>query len=173
MVMYPNSQKRAQSEIDDLTKGRRLPSFSDRSSLPYLDCIFKEILRWQPPAPLGSCTSLPSSAIYWAKDALPVFPHIIEKQESVDSMNIPQGSTIIVNLWCAGGHQIFTVRIIDCYDFYRGMFKDESVYSDPDTFNPERFMDPSVPSPVGPSFGYGRRYVPRVFLCRSFFSSSI
>lgn len=47
------------------------------------------------------------------------------------------------------------------------MSRDESVYTDPESFNPDRYIATSnggagEPSPVGP-FGFGRRYVPTVF----------
>jgi cytochrome P450 len=59
MQLYPDVQKRAQREIDALTQGRRLPEFSDRTYLPYIDAIVKENNRWHPVTPLGtlSCNS--------------------------------------------------------------------------------------------------------------------
>ncbi|CAE6429343.1 unnamed protein product [Rhizoctonia solani] len=41
------------------------------------------------------------------------------------------------------------------------MSRDEKVYRDPETFNPDRFLDPEVP-PV-PIFGWGRRKCPGVY----------
>ena len=46
MVLYPETLKRAQAEIDDITGGSRLPDFEDRGSLPYLDCVLSEVLRY-------------------------------------------------------------------------------------------------------------------------------
>lgn len=46
MVLYPECQKRAQEEIDSVVGPARLPEFSDRESLLYVDCILQEILRF-------------------------------------------------------------------------------------------------------------------------------
>lgn len=55
MVLYPEVQKRAQAEIDSVIGSNlaRLPGWEDRSSLPYIDAVIKETLRWHPVAPLG------------------------------------------------------------------------------------------------------------------------
>lgn len=53
MVLYPEVQARAQAEIDRVIGSGRLPTFDDRASLPYLDAIFVELLRWSPVVPLG------------------------------------------------------------------------------------------------------------------------
>jgi hypothetical protein len=42
---------------------------------------------------------------------------------------------------------------------FRAMSRDENIYKDPEIFNPDRFVDPSVPAL--PAFGWGRRYVTR------------
>ena len=46
MLLYPEVQKRAQSEIDRVIGRDRLPEFSDRDSLPYITAITKEVLRY-------------------------------------------------------------------------------------------------------------------------------
>ena len=45
MTRYPTLFKKAQEEMDRVVGNGRLPDFDDRDSLPYLDAIFKEILR--------------------------------------------------------------------------------------------------------------------------------
>lgn len=55
MVENPHIWKRAQAEIDAIVGIDRLPEFDDRSSLPYIDAIIREVLRWRPVFPLGEC----------------------------------------------------------------------------------------------------------------------
>lgn len=78
MVLYPDVQEKARREIDSVVGLGRLPDFNDRGSLPYIDAIVKEVLRyvtftdntlylstkvvvsldfrWNPVAPLGKYT---------------------------------------------------------------------------------------------------------------------
>jgi cytochrome P450 len=54
MVLYPDVQKHAQAEIDSVIgKDRFLPTFEDRASLPYVEAILREVLRWHPIVPIG------------------------------------------------------------------------------------------------------------------------
>lgn len=45
MVMNPEVVKKAQEEIDRVVGHDRLPSFSDRPNLPYVEAVCKEVLR--------------------------------------------------------------------------------------------------------------------------------
>ena len=54
MVLYPSTQAKAQEEIDELTGADRLPEFSDRPNLPYLECVVQESYRWHNAVPTGS-----------------------------------------------------------------------------------------------------------------------
>lgn len=45
MILHPEYQEKAQKEIDALLDFERLPEFSDRKSLPYVECILQEIYR--------------------------------------------------------------------------------------------------------------------------------
>jgi hypothetical protein len=53
MTLFPDVQKKAQAEIDAVVGPDRLPSFVDRDSLPYIDALVKEVLRWNVVAPTG------------------------------------------------------------------------------------------------------------------------
>ncbi|KIY48566.1 cytochrome P450 [Fistulina hepatica ATCC 64428] len=53
MLIHPDVQRKAQAEIDHILEGTRLPTFADRESLPYIDCIVQEVLRIYPSVPLG------------------------------------------------------------------------------------------------------------------------
>lgn len=45
MVIHPQVVTTAQREIDDAVGRDRLPDLRDRKSLPFVDCILKEVLR--------------------------------------------------------------------------------------------------------------------------------
>lgn len=55
MTLYPKVQLRAQAEIDKIVGRDRMPSFSDREKLPYIEAMVKEVVRWRPIDPLGAC----------------------------------------------------------------------------------------------------------------------
>ena len=47
MALYPEVQKQAQAEIEQVTAGR-LPTLDNYESLPYVIALVKEIMRWGP-----------------------------------------------------------------------------------------------------------------------------
>jgi hypothetical protein len=53
MALYPSVQKRIQDEIDRVVGTDRLPSYEDRPSLPIVEAVVRETLRWRPVAPLA------------------------------------------------------------------------------------------------------------------------
>ena len=59
MALYPDAQRRGQMAVDAITGRSRLPTFADRSALPLVDCIIKELLRWATPIPIGEYRLLP------------------------------------------------------------------------------------------------------------------
>ena len=54
MALYPEVQKKAQAEIDAVVGLNRLPEFEDRASLPYINAVVKELLRWHLVGPFGT-----------------------------------------------------------------------------------------------------------------------
>ena len=53
MALYPEVQRKAQAEIDQVVGNLRLPNFSDQVALPYVQAVLKEVLRWHPVTPLS------------------------------------------------------------------------------------------------------------------------
>lgn len=59
MLQYPDMMRRAQEELDSVVGAGRMPSFGDRDSLPFMEALMSELLRFSVPVPLGtSCYSM-------------------------------------------------------------------------------------------------------------------
>ncbi|KAH7930182.1 cytochrome P450 [Leucogyrophana mollusca] len=80
MLLHPKVQERAQAEIDAVVGTDKLPDFEDRQSLPYVEAVLREVLRWHPAVPLS-------------------IPHATTKSDIYEGQFIPQGATIITNTW--------------------------------------------------------------------------
>ena len=48
MLLYPDIQARARHELEAALGAYHLPSFEDFGSVPYIDALIRELLRWQP-----------------------------------------------------------------------------------------------------------------------------
>ena len=55
MTLYPDIQTKAREEIHSKIGTERLPILEDKPSLPYIEAMVKEVLRWNSIAPLGKC----------------------------------------------------------------------------------------------------------------------
>lgn len=53
MLVYPEVQAKAQAEVDRVVGKSRLPELEDAESMPYVQCVASECLRWLPVLPLG------------------------------------------------------------------------------------------------------------------------
>ncbi|KAI0666827.1 cytochrome P450 [Trametes maxima] len=80
MASHPEAQSKAQKELDSVVGRGRLPGFHDRDSLPYLNALVKEVLRWHVISPIG-------------------VPHRSVEEDVYDGYLIPAGSLIIPNQW--------------------------------------------------------------------------
>lgn len=58
MCLYPEVQEKAQAEVLAVVGVDRLPEFSDRINLPYINAILLEVIRWQPVASIGTHTTV-------------------------------------------------------------------------------------------------------------------
>ncbi|KAF5321607.1 hypothetical protein D9619_002026 [Psilocybe cf. subviscida] len=80
MMYFPEEFKKARQEIEKVVGTDRLPSFGDRDSLPYVECILNETWRWGCPVPLN-------------------LPHMLDKDDEYLGYYIPKGSLVIANIW--------------------------------------------------------------------------
>ena len=53
MGLWPDVQRKARRELDAVVGRDRLPTMDDLESLPYIQAIVLETLRWMPVLPLG------------------------------------------------------------------------------------------------------------------------
>jgi hypothetical protein len=54
LVLFPEVQRRAQAELDEVVGRDRLPTFDDRPRLPYIEALCKGLTRWQMVTPMGT-----------------------------------------------------------------------------------------------------------------------
>ena len=53
VMIHPETQRKAQAEIDRVIGNDRLPMLVDMPNLPYTEALVKEVFRWNPVTPLG------------------------------------------------------------------------------------------------------------------------
>ncbi|KAL8653394.1 MAG: hypothetical protein Q9226_003871 [Calogaya cf. arnoldii] len=64
LLIFPEVVQKAHEEIDRIIGTDRLPTFSDRKNLPYIDGIVKEAWRWNPVGPMGLAHKSEEDIIY-------------------------------------------------------------------------------------------------------------
>ncbi|KAG6860201.1 hypothetical protein C0995_014458 [Termitomyces sp. Mi166 len=80
MMAHPEVLAKAQKEIDTVIGSERLPNFSDRPNLAYIEALLKETWRWGAPVPLN-------------------LPHRLMEDDIYNGMFIPKGSLVFGNIW--------------------------------------------------------------------------
>ena len=80
MMLFPDIQRTAQKELDTVIGPTRLPTLDDRDSLPYINALLWEVIRWHPVAPLG-------------------VPHMAMDDDYYNGYCIPKGAVLIANIW--------------------------------------------------------------------------
>jgi len=80
MILYPEVQRKAQDELAAVVGPNRLPTFEDRDSLPYVEAVATEALRWHLVLPLG-------------------LPHYTTEEDEYRGYRIPKGAIVMGNAW--------------------------------------------------------------------------
>ncbi|KAJ3975913.1 cytochrome P450 [Lentinula raphanica] len=79
MALHPEVQKKGQEAIDEALGGTRLPTFSDIGTIPYVDAIINETLRWKPAVTI-------------------TIPHGTTQDDFYEGYFIPKNTMVIANL---------------------------------------------------------------------------
>lgn len=64
MLLYPDIQRKAKQEIDAAVDSERLITFDDQSSLPYIEALCREVMRWKQVLPLSVAHASTSDDVY-------------------------------------------------------------------------------------------------------------
>ncbi|KAG8792125.1 hypothetical protein FRC12_007125 [Ceratobasidium sp. 428] len=78
MILFPETQRKAQAEIDAVIGSTRLPEMEDRSQLPYMHQLIQELLRWRPIVPAG-------------------LAHVCYQDDVYKGYRIPKGAIMAIN----------------------------------------------------------------------------
>ncbi|KAF3036125.1 hypothetical protein E8E11_002076 [Didymella keratinophila] len=99
VIQNPGFMARAHEVLDKVVGRDRLPSFTDRSALAYIDAVAHELFRWRPISP-GS------------------IPRRAEHADEFAGVKIAKGVTIFANAWAIGrDEKIFDPALGDVEDF--------------------------------------------------------
>ncbi|THU90795.1 cytochrome P450 [Dendrothele bispora CBS 962.96] len=80
LSLYPEVQSKAQEELDRVLGPGRIPSFKDRKDLPYVEAVYREVMRWHPALPIA-------------------FPHKSTEDMIYKGYFIPKGTILHANVW--------------------------------------------------------------------------
>lgn len=140
LVTHQHVLTAAQKELDTTVGFQRMPAFTDRSELPYIRALCKEVLRWRPVAVLGGT------------------PHATTEDDVYKGFNIPSGTTILGNSWAINLNEEYYPQP-HVFDPVRFLAAEELKVTgiDMQPYSSRR----SHPSKSGhSSFGWGRRICP-------------
>jgi cytochrome P450 len=86
MCVFPEAQRKAHEELDGVIGLDRSPSIDDRESLPYVNAVVSEALRWRTVTILGG------------------IPHAPIHDDEYRGYHIPKGTGIYGNIWAIHRH---------------------------------------------------------------------
>lgn len=144
MVLYPEAQRRGQEEVDRVLGKGNLPTLDDLGNLPYVEAMYKEILRyvsglmslaatnysdtyhdvdgirWHPsvglPLIIGSLG--PCAAAYILRRI--ALPHCTSADDVHNGYFIPKETMVLPNVW-------YGIQIL-CYVAHRKPFNQDCLY---------------------------------------------
>ena len=119
MSIYPQEQRRLQSQLDEVLGRERLPNMADRQRLPLLEAVIEETNRL--------CSLTPTGVMHRATRDIEVSlnfeilcPYLKYCFLQIQGFTIPKDCTVFANL--------------------RAVHHDATIFSQPDLFRPDRFL---------------------------------
>ncbi|PCH38585.1 cytochrome P450 [Wolfiporia cocos MD-104 SS10] len=113
MTLHPHVLPKAQEEIDRVVGSNRLPEFTDRETLPYVECVVNELYRWNTVAPLG-------------------IPHCVTEHDEYLGYHIPKGTMVVPNIWSMSQNErIYPDPQRFCPERFVGMSEKDMEVADP------------------------------------------
>ncbi|KAK6076223.1 cytochrome p450 [Seiridium cupressi] len=135
MAVNPEAVIRAQAEIDSVIGASRLPSWEDKSNLPYVRSLIKEVHRWAPFAAAG-------------------IPHSTTEEITYQNYVIPKGTVLLPNI---PAMMRSDERYVQPDKFEPARFMDD------DTDSATSAHSPDWPQRDHVHFGWGRRLCPGIY----------
>ncbi|CAE6517534.1 unnamed protein product [Rhizoctonia solani] len=94
---------------------------------------------------LGYVDRIVQETLRWVPVTPMAVPHACFQDDTYNGYHIPKGAIVIGNAWA--------------------ITRDETVYANPEAFDPDRYLDPATPP--SPVFGWGRRRCPGVHFAQA------
>jgi len=138
MIVFPDVQKKAQAELDEIVGRGQLPTFADYDNLPYIRALVKETMRWRPAGPVG-------------------VPHRVIEDDTYEGYHIPEGAICIPNVWAMNNDP--DIYGADVNEFNPSRYLDSEGKIKP------AIVDTKEESHV--TYGFGRRICPGRYIANN------
>jgi len=79
MALHPWIQRKLQEEVDAVVGDGRVPNMSDFDNMPYMQCVIKELHRYNP--------------------VIPLVPHSPVQDDVYEGYVVPKGAWVMANVW--------------------------------------------------------------------------
>ncbi|KZV87617.1 cytochrome P450 [Exidia glandulosa HHB12029] len=171
MTKFPDVQKKAHEELDRVVGTDRLPRMEDAPRLPYIESVIKEVHRIHP------VVNLIPHATY-TEDYYKGHVHSFTRRYQLmqgDAADTPFPQELRLSPM-PGEYTGPLAPYFEITGRRRAMSRNETMYPDPERFDPDRFLDERAKDAVDPRqyvFGFGRRRCPGTALTDAFVALTV
>lgn len=97
MALHPEKQRLAQEELERVVGSDRLPQITDKDSLPYINAVIKEVMRWHPMVPLSELFS--QWPVTTTHNPVQGLARMTAEDDEYEGYFIPKGTIVLPNSW--------------------------------------------------------------------------